>query len=220
MRIMPRVPTKHRTLTSSLQRLLITIMKKSTFYDALQPWKTFLHSLPDKTSANRGFTRIIASARRSDVSLSVNQIFQFYNFPSYVRHRLVLHREVSYMSGFDFSCCARLPLFRPCVLEGHVSRAFHSDTIKAWRLGLFFLKSGAHERLLVIDGDCLKDNWWFASTIDENVLTLTCRRNEGKTRILLYIIGWCWWKGTQPLLYLKKLICFKTKKNISDLPWH
>lgn len=131
MRIMPRVPTKHRTLTSSLPRLLITIMKKSTFYDALQPWKTFLHSLPDKASANRGFTRIIASARRSDVSLSVNQIFQFNGFPKNVRHRLVLHREVSYMSGFDFSCCARPSLFSPCVLEGHVSRAFHSDTKKA-----------------------------------------------------------------------------------------
>lgn len=108
MRIMPRVPTKHRTLTSSRQRLLITIMKKSTFYDALQPWKTFLHSLPDKASANRGFTRIIASAFDDPTDPSVNQIFQFNNFSRNVRHRLVLHQEVSYKSGFDFSCCARL----------------------------------------------------------------------------------------------------------------
>lgn len=35
-------------------------------------------------------------------------------------------------------------LFSPCVLEGHVSRAFHSDTMKAWRWGLCFLKSGIH----------------------------------------------------------------------------
>lgn len=58
-----------KKITSSLQRLLITIMKKSTLR-ALQPWKTFLHSPADKASANRGFTRIIATDRWIDGSLT------------------------------------------------------------------------------------------------------------------------------------------------------